>query len=140
MLRYLALQAPQAAAQSVVQLRGCFSSFMLGGSRHFCLVLERLHGSLTDFVAEADPTAKGLPLADVRQIAFQLLVSCHPVPEEKRVDSGCSIRQPDVERLGWQDSNVGVHPLASAYSALGVNTASAKRDSLNPLLAACRMR
>ena len=76
-MRYLAAQAPAAAAQSTVQLRGCFSSFMLGGGRHFCMVLERLHGSLTDFVAEADPAARGLPLAQLRKIAFQLLVGAY---------------------------------------------------------------
>ena len=76
-MRYLAARAPAAAAQSTVQLRGCFSSFMQGGGRHFCMVLERLHGSLTDFVAEADPAARGLPLAQLRKIAFQLLVGAY---------------------------------------------------------------
>ena len=66
-LRYLRAHGP--ASMSTVKLLG---SFMHAG--HLCLVLERLHGSLLDYLSHSSTLQPAVQLANLRQIAFQLLV------------------------------------------------------------------
>ena len=67
-LRYLHAHTPP--SMSAVKLLG---SFMHAG--HLCLVLERLHGSLLDYLSQSSTLTPALQLTNLRRIAFQLLVS-----------------------------------------------------------------
>ena len=70
-LRYL--HAHGLASMSAVKLLG---SFMHAG--HLCLVLERLHGSLLDYLSHSSTLPSAVQLTNLRQIAFQLLVMLGP--------------------------------------------------------------
>lgn len=66
-LRYLHARGP--ASMSAVKL---LDSFMHAG--HLCLVLERLHGSLLDYLSHSSTLTSALQLTNLRRIALQLLV------------------------------------------------------------------
>ena len=78
-LRYIQARAPECAR--VVRLLG---TFMHAG--HMCLVLERLHPSLLDYLSGSATLAPCTRLANLRSIAYQLLVcflsfsSCNSAP------------------------------------------------------------
>lgn len=67
MLRYLHAHGPP--CMSAVKLLGSLTH-----AGHLCLVLERLHSSLLDYLSHLACLAPAVQLSHVRQIAFQLLV------------------------------------------------------------------
>jgi len=67
-LRYLHARGP--ASMSVVKLLGTFTH-----AGHLCLVLEQLYGSLLDYVSHSSTLAPAVQLTNLRQIAFQLMVT-----------------------------------------------------------------
>lgn len=67
-LRYLHAHGPP--SMSAVKLLG---SFMHAG--HLCLVLERLHSSLLDYLSHSAILAAPVQLTNLRQLAYQLTVS-----------------------------------------------------------------
>lgn len=73
MLRYLHAHGP--ASMGVVKLLG---SFTHGG--HLCLVLERLSGSLLEYLSHSSSLVPALQLTHLRHIAFQLLVRLRQAP------------------------------------------------------------
>ena len=69
MLRYLHAHGPP--CMGAVKLLGSFTH-----AGHLCLVLERLHSSLLDYLSHSASLAPAVQLSHLRQIAFQLLVRC----------------------------------------------------------------
>ena len=66
-LRYLHAHGPP--CMGAVKLLGSFTH-----AGHLCLVLERLHSSLLDYLSHSASLAPAVQLSHLRQIAFQLLV------------------------------------------------------------------
>ena len=97
MLRYLHAHGPP--GMSAVKLLG---SFMHAG--HLCLVLERLHSSLLDYLSYSASLAPAAQLSHLRQIAFQLLVRRHACHGPDEGCHGChaspSGAKSGVHRLG----------------------------------------
>lgn len=72
-LRYLHAHGP--ASMGVVKLLG---SFTHGG--HLCLVLERLSGSLLEYLSHSSSLAPAVQLTHLRHTAFNLLVRLRQAP------------------------------------------------------------
>ncbi len=70
-MRCLAASVP-AARRAFMRLRGSFSF-----NGHYVLVLDRLHGSLLDYLVDTTGLGKPRLLANLRKVAVQLLVRQH---------------------------------------------------------------